>query len=837
MNRFESVNKPLMWLMALLLAAVVAGCGGGRGTAVIADTTAPTVSSVVPANAATGIPLNASIVAIFSEAMKPSTLTTSTFTLKQGSTVVPGAVTYAGVTATFKPTSALAASTVYIAAITTGVTDLAGNALAVTKTWSFTTGLVADTTPPTVASTVPVNATTGIAINANVTALFSELMDPATIVSPATSFTLTGPAGAVVAGVVTYSGSTATFNPNVDLAISTLYTATLTTAVKDLAGNAMVANKIWTFTTGLAPDTTKPTVLSTVPADLATVAIPTTITATFSELMDPAALNASPAVAFTLAAPGPTNVPGVVTYTTGNTATFAPGSVLVAGTVYTATISTAVMDLAGNTMLAAKTWSFTTAAAAPTLTLTTNAPIVTNPATGTKAMTFVLTLGSAPATPVSVNYATQLTGSAISGTDFVAATGTVNFATGQTVATVSIVVKSDNVALPDQTVKVLFSGTSLAASVTGTGTILAHGTAGNTVALTAGVDIFTPTATSFASVSTANDDTVNTAVPNVLTSADTIATGAGFDLLSITPTINVAYTLADAIFTNVSGIDKIVILTSGTGAQTLTTGASFNAAFDAAGADLQTTSTSGAQTINMSAVTGPATLTSISDASIAGNFITMGAGVTTVTATTTTGPMTINSASAVVATVTVTTTSGAVTVTTGAGADSVTLTTGNTAGNVITTGAGNDTITATAAAATSNGNTITGGLGSDTIDITGNTAPDTIVIADGDSGITVATADSITGFDTTIDKLSMGLQGTSANYVAASGPVANFAAALTAANLTFTGTVRYSFQFVGTGATLVGYLFKDTTGAGTAGEVVVLVGINNTGIAFGNIIP
>ena len=32
MNRFDSITKPLMWLTALLLAAIVAGCGGGNGT-------------------------------------------------------------------------------------------------------------------------------------------------------------------------------------------------------------------------------------------------------------------------------------------------------------------------------------------------------------------------------------------------------------------------------------------------------------------------------------------------------------------------------------------------------------------------------------------------------------------------------------------------------------------------------------------------------------------------------------------------------------------------------------------------------------------------------------
>ncbi len=470
---------------------------------------------------------------------------------------------------------------------------------------------------------------------------------------------------------------------------------------------------------------------------------------------------------------------------------------------------------------------------AGTLTLSANAPIVTEPATGTKAMTFVLTLASAPATAVTLNYATQITGTATSGADFVAATGTVNFAAGKTVATKSILVNNDADAEPDETVKVLFSGADLVASVTGTGTILANDTTGNTVVLTAGLDNFTPTVSSFGAFSTANDDTVNTNGPTQLTSADTIATGAGFDTLSITPTSNVAYTLDDAIFTNVSGIDKIVILTSGTGAQTITTGTLFNAAFDAAGADLQTTSTSGAQTINMSAVTGPATLTSISDASVAGNFITMGAGVTTVTATSTSGAMTINSAAAVVATVTATTTSGAVTVTTGAGADSVTLTTGDTSGNVITTGAGNDTIDASATTASTSGNTITGGLGADAIILTGNTSKDTIVIADGDTGITVATADSITGFTAADDTLKMGLAGSAPNYVEAGAAVADFAAALTAANVALDTTVLYAFEFDATN----GYLFKDTNADGTADEVVVLVGITNASIAFANIVP
>jgi len=42
----------------------------------------------------------------------------------------------------------------------------------------------------------------------------------------------------------------ATFKPSAILATNTLYTATVTTASTDLAGNALEVNKVWTFTTG-----------------------------------------------------------------------------------------------------------------------------------------------------------------------------------------------------------------------------------------------------------------------------------------------------------------------------------------------------------------------------------------------------------------------------------------------------------------------------------------------------------------------------------------------------------------------------------------------------------
>ena len=215
-------------------------------TGAAADTTRPAVKATDPAKAATGVPIGNKISATFSEAMNPATITTTTFTLKQGTTTVSGAVTYSGVTAVFTPASYLASSTVYTATITAGTKDLAGNTPASNYVWSFTTGTSQSTSAPTVTATLPVNRATGVPIGNKLTATFSEAMDPLTITT--TTFTLKQ-GTIVVSGAVTYSGVSAVFTPMNSLAANTVYTAMITTGAKDLAGNAVASNYIWSFTT------------------------------------------------------------------------------------------------------------------------------------------------------------------------------------------------------------------------------------------------------------------------------------------------------------------------------------------------------------------------------------------------------------------------------------------------------------------------------------------------------------------------------------------------------------------------------------------------------------
>ncbi len=103
--------------------------------------------------------------------------------------------------------------------------------------------------PPTVVSVAPLSGANGICPNTIVVATFSKAMNPSTI--NGTTFTLDAPGPAPVAGQVTYDASSnaATFTPASDLALDTLYTATITTGAKDLFGNALASNFVWSFTT------------------------------------------------------------------------------------------------------------------------------------------------------------------------------------------------------------------------------------------------------------------------------------------------------------------------------------------------------------------------------------------------------------------------------------------------------------------------------------------------------------------------------------------------------------------------------------------------------------
>jgi hypothetical protein len=335
----------------------------------------PAVTSTVPASGAMTVPLNQKITATFNTPMISSTITAaSTFTVAVagvGGAAVAGTVTYDAPSNTgiFTPTAALTASTQYTATITTAALSAQGLAMAANYVWSFTTGQSVNASAPTVVSTNPANAGTGVSPNQKIAAHFRTQMDPSTI-SLAGTFTVavTG-GGAAVLGTVSYLGKTAVFTPTANWAAATNYTATITTAAKDLTGVAMAADFTWSFTTASVANAVAPTITVTNPASAASpVPFDKTISATFSAAMDPTTItNAT----FTLAvAGGGASVTGTVAYdSTSQIATFTPSANLIGNTQYTATISSQVKDLAGNALAAGvppNPWSFITGAAAST---------------------------------------------------------------------------------------------------------------------------------------------------------------------------------------------------------------------------------------------------------------------------------------------------------------------------------------------------------------------------------------------------------------------------------------------------------------------------------------
>ena len=227
---------------------------------------------------------------------------------------------------------------------------------------------------PVVESTNPTNLATNVPLDKIITVTFNEGMNPATL-TPAT-FSLqeaaksSGPLKSTTAdiqGSITYDASnhTMTFVPTYLLKPGTTYSGRVYASVKDLTGNALQADYVWTFSTGAS---LSPSVIATDPINLATgVLLNKMVTASFNVPMDPLSINAT---TFTLKN-GTTPVAGTVNYN-GTTAFFTPTSALAPGTTYTGTITTGSKNADGTTLGTNYLWTFTTGTTTAPKVLSTN---------------------------------------------------------------------------------------------------------------------------------------------------------------------------------------------------------------------------------------------------------------------------------------------------------------------------------------------------------------------------------------------------------------------------------------------------------------------------------
>jgi hypothetical protein len=110
--------------------------------------------------------------------------------------------------------------------------------------------ITVDTTPPTVSSTNPRSNQRGVWITSTISVTFSEKLNGSSVNN--LTFYVNG---SIIDGSISSTNNkTFTFTPDNPLNYDSSYTATVTTGVKDLAGNNMVANHVWTFSTNTQED-------------------------------------------------------------------------------------------------------------------------------------------------------------------------------------------------------------------------------------------------------------------------------------------------------------------------------------------------------------------------------------------------------------------------------------------------------------------------------------------------------------------------------------------------------------------------------------------------------
>ncbi len=123
-----------------------AGNGASGTRTIIIDRSTPNVNYTDPQSYGEGAFVDDSIIARFTEPMDPATINNSTFTLAAADgTLVNGSIQYTQNgdqygNVSFKPLNELDADTMYTAALSSGVRDIAGNTLADNYAWIFTTG-------------------------------------------------------------------------------------------------------------------------------------------------------------------------------------------------------------------------------------------------------------------------------------------------------------------------------------------------------------------------------------------------------------------------------------------------------------------------------------------------------------------------------------------------------------------------------------------------------------------------------------------------------------------------------------------------------------------------
>ena len=348
-------------------------------TAAGADTTPPTVISVMPANNATGIGPNNPVTVTFSKPMNPTTLTSTNVALFVGSTLYTRnfSLSFDNTTLTFNPGS-LPYSTTFTVVVTPNVTDLANNNLASQYTSTFTTIAQPTTTVPTVTAVRPASGATGVPANSSITWFISEPLKTSTVPGAVE----VSQNGVLITGSVSYAGNNqvVVFTPSANFLPGANITAFLTSSATDNSGNPLT-NYQFSFTVAPSLASVNPTILSTSPSQYSSGNYQNSvIDVQFSKPLNPSTVVAGNF--YLNSCNNFTNIAGTLSLLSGNTVVrFTPSAPLPASCTYVYVYLTNGLTDTSNLPFAATNWYFYYSTTQDTATPTVSTIAPTNNAT------------------------------------------------------------------------------------------------------------------------------------------------------------------------------------------------------------------------------------------------------------------------------------------------------------------------------------------------------------------------------------------------------------------------------------------------------------------------
>ncbi|MDX1957816.1 MAG: Ig-like domain-containing protein, partial [Leptospiraceae bacterium] len=213
----------------------------------IPDRTPPKVNSTLPKDKSTNNFRNTGVFVVFNIEMDLNSAKSNIILTTKASptAIIDADYTIEEKVVSIVPKDNLPSNTTFNITVKKEVSSRFGISLGTEYKSEFTTGTEIDKTPPSVASSSPIDGTTGYPINATVSVTFNEEINPATMKD--STFTLNSGA---IKGSISILNSTVAFNPDENLPKETVVIARINSGVKDLAGNVMASPYVWSFTTG-----------------------------------------------------------------------------------------------------------------------------------------------------------------------------------------------------------------------------------------------------------------------------------------------------------------------------------------------------------------------------------------------------------------------------------------------------------------------------------------------------------------------------------------------------------------------------------------------------------